>query len=472
MAKVEQLNPYLSTKQSTNRDVRQQGVLVSAKYSADSTAGQTVININTFTVTQTTEQKRAFTLFIDGTLLSEGATADYTFTSVANGLSSQITLNAPLIAGLDIQAFKIGAYQENFPNASSVTANLNTTNLALDLKGNKNSLINGSFEIWQRATTFTAIANATYFADRWKYEKSGAAVHTITRDTDVPATAFGTYSTNLTVTTANASPGANDYVFIEQFIEGNFLKYIKSKNLVMQFWVKSAKTGVHTVNFRNSGNTKSLVKEYTVNAANTWEQKQIRFNHDSTGTWLYDTGIGMRCQFNLQVGTTYQGTKDIWNGTVIISTAAAVNEVDTIGNVFKLTDVMLIEDNSTLTALPNFVTAADNLAQELALCQRYYYNTSDGNFTILGLCATTALLWVTVRHPVKMRAAPTAGGIAGTYMTDNGSSAINSTTTPTQKASTVSDMYIQIDSFTGFTAQAVRYLLNTGTGYLTADAEL
>ena len=38
-------------------------------------------------------------------------------------------------------------------------------------------------------TSFAAVANATYAADRFFYEKTGAMVHTITRDADVPTQA-------------------------------------------------------------------------------------------------------------------------------------------------------------------------------------------------------------------------------------------------------------------------------------------
>lgn len=119
--KSEQLNQYLEVKQKTDRDVRQLGVLVSESYEADSTDQQLVINLN-FSVDLS--NKKQIWLFIDGQKLVEGSTSNYTFTNVVSNVSAQITLNAPLIAGLPIQAYKLGAYQESFPNPSSVTATL------------------------------------------------------------------------------------------------------------------------------------------------------------------------------------------------------------------------------------------------------------------------------------------------------------------------------------------------------------
>lgn len=123
MSKIQQLNEYGQAKQPTNRDVRQLGVLTGAKYEADSTASQTVINLN-FSVAQTAEAKRGFQLFIDGQLLREGASNDFQFTGIAGGVSAQVTLNATIGAGLNIVAYQIGAYQSSFPSPSTVTATL------------------------------------------------------------------------------------------------------------------------------------------------------------------------------------------------------------------------------------------------------------------------------------------------------------------------------------------------------------
>lgn len=124
MSKVQSLNEYGQVKQPTNRDVRQLGVLTGAKYEADSTANQTVINLN-FSVAQTTEAKRGFMLFVgDSSPLREGTTNDFTFTNIVGGVSAQVTLNGPIGAGLNIVAYQIGAYQSAFPNPSTVTATL------------------------------------------------------------------------------------------------------------------------------------------------------------------------------------------------------------------------------------------------------------------------------------------------------------------------------------------------------------
>lgn len=132
--KSEQLNPYLEMKQRTDRDIRQLGVLASEIYGpVDSTDQQTVINL-TFAVNM--DHKKQIFVFIDGQKLIEGATGNFQWTNIQSNISNQITLNAPVMAGLPIEVFKMGAYQETLPNPSSVTANI------LDINTNQTENVN------------------------------------------------------------------------------------------------------------------------------------------------------------------------------------------------------------------------------------------------------------------------------------------------------------------------------------------
>lgn len=44
------------------------------------------------------------------------------------------------------------------------------------LSGNRNKIINGNFDVWQRGTSFADISGAAYLADRWAANTSGATV--------------------------------------------------------------------------------------------------------------------------------------------------------------------------------------------------------------------------------------------------------------------------------------------------------
>jgi hypothetical protein len=80
----------------------------------ESVDGQTVINLG-FSVDQ--DNTEVFFLFINSGKLKMGATSDFTFTSIdQNNYSSQVTLNSPLIAGLQIEAYKLAAKKDNDVN--------------------------------------------------------------------------------------------------------------------------------------------------------------------------------------------------------------------------------------------------------------------------------------------------------------------------------------------------------------------
>lgn len=243
-------------------------------------------------------------------------------------------------------------------------------------KVDNNRIINGSFDYWQRGTSFVSPASATYVSDRWLYGKNGAMVHTVSRSTDVPSGAFGQYSILLDVTTINAN-AATDFCFLFQRIEGNILRTFKDKKMVLSFWVKSPKAGIHCVAFRNGAGTRTLVKEYTVDVANTWEKKTVRITHDSSGTWTYDNTNGIELLFTLVVGSSFQVVKDTWQNSNAMGTSAQVNVCDNTANNFYLTDVCLVEDNESQTLNPNFVLAGRDVFEELQLCQRYYEKSYD-----------------------------------------------------------------------------------------------
>lgn len=132
MSITKQLNSKSNIKQYSNADYPlnpKQPVL--NRYSVDSTASQTVINLP-FSI-DTVNASDTLLLSVDGKLLTLGSSNDYTFTSIdAYGFSSQITLTQSITAGLNIQAIKLGFKKETesartvFPVSSNVTLTANT----------------------------------------------------------------------------------------------------------------------------------------------------------------------------------------------------------------------------------------------------------------------------------------------------------------------------------------------------------
>lgn len=232
----------------------------------------------------------------------------------------------------------------------------------------RNRIINGGMDISQRGTSFPAIASTTYSLDRWMYTASTTAVATVTQQADVPSNNEFQYSYRCAVTTSDTSIAASDLALISQYIEGYNVRDLIGKTFTLSFWVRSSKTGIHCVKFGNSIADRSYIVEYTVNAANTWEQKSITVSGGliTTGTWNWTNGIGVALTFALAAGTTYQTTANAWQTGNFVATANQVNCLDTVGNIFAITGVQL-EAGSVATPFEH-----RPYGYELRLCQRYY----------------------------------------------------------------------------------------------------
>lgn len=232
-------------------------------------------------------------------------------------------------------------------------------------------IINGALEIWQRNTTFAAIANGTYCADRWLWNHTGAAVVTINRSTSVPtvtqAGVLFNYSLEVDVTTADASVAAGDNATVRTTIEGYSWRHFAQRQFTLSFWVYATKTGTHCVAFRNTGLDRSYVATYTVSVTNTWEYKTVTvLPSPSAGTWNYTTGLGLDVVFTVMSGTTYQTTAGAWQTGNFIATSAVVNDMDSTSNFFRITGVrMELGPIATPYAFVDFEA-------ELERCQRYY----------------------------------------------------------------------------------------------------
>jgi len=231
----------------------------------------------------------------------------------------------------------------------------------------RNKVINGKFNIAQRGTNFVGLANA-YGLDRWATSKSTSAVTDTAQSTDVPSSNEFLYSQKITVTTADASIAAGDYLISAQGIEGYNARDLIGRTFTLSFWVRSAKTGVHCVAFRNSGADRAFVAEYTIDTADTWEKKEIVVTGGliTSGAWDWTNGSGLSVAFTLAGGTTWQTTAGVWQTGNFFSSPSQVNVLDTLGNVFALTGVQL-EVGETATQFEHRPQA-----QELALCRHYY----------------------------------------------------------------------------------------------------
>ena len=115
----------------------------------------------------------------------------------------------------------------------------------VDLQPNQNAIINGDFNVWQRGTSFSSVANLTYTADRWIYAKSGVMVHDVISSTDVPTVAQAgrliSNSLKIDCTTIDSSIGSGDFNLLTQKIEGYNFVPLAQKAMTLSFWLKQQK---------------------------------------------------------------------------------------------------------------------------------------------------------------------------------------------------------------------------------------
>ena len=308
-----------------------------------------------------------------------------------------------------------------------------------NLTAQKNIIINGDFDIWQRGTSFAAAANGTRIADRWRYLKSGAMVHTISRDTDVPTVAesghLSNYSLKVDCTTIDSSIASGDYSYIEQRVEGYNFKYLAQKAMKLSFWHKHTKTGTYCVGYLNSAGDRSYVTEYTQSVTDTWEKAEMDITASpSGGTWDYTNGIGLKVYFSIATGSSFHGTADTWESAEDYGSSSQVNACDNTANNFMLAQVQL-EAGSVATDFE-----IRNHTTELAMCKRYYqksypYGTDPGTvnsigcgiFGINGIASAAHYVEIQCNLHTTMRTTPTATVYSTISPADSGKMNINGT---------------------------------------------
>ena len=327
-----------------------------------------------------------------------------------------VTQNNITSPNADVTALTVGtANGLNFPDAGPLS--------------NRNLIINGSMQVAQRGTSAASITTLGYYTvDRFQTMLNTLGTWTVSRETDAPNTGEFKYSLKHTCTTADASPAASDYAIIYQRFETQNVRHFgygsaSAKNVTLSFWVKSNKTGNASTGifFSNSGTNRYISKQYTINAANTWEYKTITFSPNTTLSMdSSDTDAGFFVEWWMNSGSNFSGgSHDTWSTSQTVRNPSNLGVGGATSDYFSLTGVQL-EVGTVATPFEH-----RSYGEELALCQRYYYTIADGNsrpIASVGAFSTSAVYGI-IHFPVTMRAAPAADTVTGTgyyYITGNG----------------------------------------------------
>ena len=265
--------------------------------------------------------------------------------------------------------------------------------------GSRNKIINGAIEINQRGTAAVAVDQG-FPSDRWKTAEAGGGNMTCQVVADAPAS-FRNSIKVIASTADDCSQAADEYRIVQR-IEGNnvvdlYYGASGAKTTTLSFWVKSSLTGNFPVGLENSASNRSLVKQYNIAQADTWEKKSVTFVGDETGTWLITNGIGLGVSFVLGAGSNYTNTIDAWQAARVYRGSSSVQMMATVNATWFVTGVQL-EVGSTATEFEY-----RSIGDELALCQRYFQFV--GNFSAIG--GSTTQLVASLNYQTAMRAAPT-----------------------------------------------------------------
>jgi len=272
--------------------------------------------------------------------------------------------------------------------------------------GMVNRLINPNMEIDQRnnGASITPV-DGSFPVDRWRCGLTAASKFTAQQVTAAPAG----YKNSLKATSSSAyTVGSTDEFEFIQNIEGANIVDLawgtaSAKPVTLSFWVQSSLTGTFGGSIINSDGSRCYPFSYTVNAANTWEQKVINIAGDTAGTWLTTNGKGISIFFSLGAGASVVGTAGAWGSTFYRGVTGQVNLVANNAATFNLTGVDFRK--GTYTSAPS----ADwrPYGVEDALCKRYYQVRSGTQISATRAFQSDVAVRMNVPLIAPMRAAPT-----------------------------------------------------------------
>ena len=304
--------------------------------------------------------------------------------------------------------------------ASDGTCTAKLTSVGGGQLSHRNIIINGGVIVHQRGGTHTHSGSSSnyYGPDCFMHNCTGNGKTSIQQSTDAPN---GFTNSLLITTTTQSATASSDIAYVGQYIEANNITQLGwgasgATTATLSFYAKSSLTGnfaVWTI-FRDS--TASNHFTFTINNANTWERKTITIPALTSGGVASGSGRGVSVQFDTGTGSARNGTAGTWSlDTNNLTESGTVKLTANASATLQVTGLQL-EVGDTATSFEH-----RSIGDELARCQRYYYQVGPLQSDIFGQGRTdndNTNMYVLVHYPVTMRSAPatlTTTGSAGNY---------------------------------------------------------
>ena len=311
----------------------------------------------------------------------------------------------------------------------------------------------------QRGTSSTN--NGYKTVDRYQVEWNGGGVTQSQADvgsSDTPYT-LG-FRKTLKLTNTSTGTGAGDYRDIRYYTEAQDIANSgwdlssSSSNIILSFWVKASVAQTYYFFIYVPDSSKHYTTSFAL-SADTWTKVIKKIPGASGLSVNNDNGNGLNIQIAPFYGTNFTtsgqavDTWGSWSGSSRVPDMTNT-WADTTNATFELTGLQL-EVGSVATDFEH-----RSFAQELALCQRYFYNympAGNANRNIGIGCYTGGgnQYELSIRHPVVMRDTPSYEEVGGTdFFANFGNTGGNG-----------------IVTYSGFSADQ---LMNISTGLFTTNA--
>tara|TARA_Y100001970_G_scaffold156927_1_gene192021 strand:- start:518 stop:1729 length:1212 start_codon:yes stop_codon:yes gene_type:complete len=311
---------------------------------------------------------------------------------------------------------------EGFVGTSSIAADaIDNTKIAddavklenitgdVEILSNRNTVINGAFNVNQRGNQTGAGASSVYLCDRFEIDVDTAARINSTTPavTDLPDF---TKCLKMDVTTADTSVGSGDLFMLRTAFEGQDLQRYKKGTSEAKGWVLSYYMKVDNGPFTGTAALEDAQNDRHVNAnftaTSTWQRFSHFFPADSSGTLDNDNTDTLRLVWYFLAGSTYSSgsIQSAWasrsNSNMAPNTSNFMGSTDT--NIY-ITGIQL-EAGDTLTKFE-----AEPVPTTLRKCQRYFHTIQAQRYG--GYGSSSAADYATIHFPVTMRATPTMSGV-------------------------------------------------------------
>lgn len=274
-----------------------------------------------------------------------------------------------------------------------------------------NRIINPSMQISQQNGDVLGNANGYFAADQWPMSRGGSVtgVNTAQRVASITPNA-SKYRLRMTITTAQASMAAGDYLGFYYRVEGNRISDFQwgtaaARRAVLRFGMK-APAGTWAFAFR-SGDTATTPRCYTIPivVAAGDANKDIEYSFSipgpQDGSFPRDTACGLELWWTFAAGSNYTTAVDnAWKAGAVIGCLGQSNGFASTSNVFEIFDVGLYADPSKTGVAPPF--QAPHYEDDFYDCLRFCYK----RYAARGRIYSTTQGHVIDTHPVIMRVVP------------------------------------------------------------------